>query len=178
MPRPSTQVLLSSMEDRIQKLEADVGRLRKEASRVQGALAKLVNALLETDADDARTPKVPLTTDELLVQRFSTFLESSKPTIERTVSGYLQAQRQGVPAPPSRRRTNKGEVQLHEGLAAVAGTRDVITTAEAAAVLNFRENTLRKWSCHENGPIRPVHINGRLGWKVTDVAALLNGDKP
>lgn len=178
MPRPSTHVLLSSMEDRIQKLEAEVSRLKKEASRVQGALARLVNALLETDADDARTPKVSLTTDELLVQRFSTFLESRKPAIERTIYGYVQTQLQGMPAPSSRRRTSKGEVAVHEGLAAVAGTRDVITTAEAAAVLNFKENTLRKWSCHENGPIRPVHINGRLGWKVTDVAALLNGDKP
>ncbi|MDB0511452.1 helix-turn-helix domain-containing protein [Ralstonia solanacearum] len=52
-----------------------------------------------------------------------------------------------------------------------------MTTTEAAAVLNFKENTLRKWACHERGPIRPVRINGRLGWRVTDVAALLNGDK-
>ncbi|WP_439891575.1 helix-turn-helix domain-containing protein [Ralstonia sp. 25C] len=64
-------------------------------------------------------------------------------------------------------------VTIPPGLAAVAGTRDVITTAEAAAILNFKENTLRKWSCHERGPIRPVHINGRLGWKVTDIAELL-----
>ncbi|WP_328517171.1 hypothetical protein [Ralstonia solanacearum] len=165
------------MEDRIKELEADVGRLRKEASRVQDALAKLVNALLETDANDARTPTAPLTTDELLAQRFSTFLDSTKPAIERTIYGYVQAQLQGTPLPSSRRRTNKGEVQVHEGLATVAGTRDVITTTEAAAVLNFKENTLRKWACHERGPIRPVRINGRLGWRVTDVAALLNGDK-
>ncbi|GEM_PF-1152023 len=178
MPRPSTQALLSSMEDRIQDLEADVSRLRKEASRVQDALAKLVNALLETEADDARTPKVSVTTDELLAQRFSTFLESRKPAIERTIYGYVQTQLQGMPAPSPRRRTNKGEVAVHEGLAAVAGTRDVITTTEAAAVLNFKENTLRKWACYERGPIRPVRINGRLGWRVTDVAALLNGDKP
>ena len=166
------------MEDRIRQLEADVSRLRKEASRVEGALAKLVNALLETDADDARTLKVSLSTDELLVQRFSAFLESRKPVIERTIHGFVQAELQGMPSPSSRLRTDNGEVQVHDGLAAVAGTRDVITTTEAAAVLNFKESTLRKWACFERGPIRPVRINGRLGWRVTDLAALLNGDQP
>lgn len=178
MPKTSTQALLSSMEDRVRKLEAEVSRLRKDASRIQDALAKLVNALLETEAGDARTPEASLTTDELLAQRFATFLESRKPSIEQTIYGYVQNQLQGMPSPSSTRRTRKGEVPVHEGLAAVAGTRDVITTAEAAAVLNFRVNTLRKWACFERGPIRPVRINGRLGWRVTDIAALLNGDKP
>ncbi|MFM0170613.1 DNA-binding protein [Paraburkholderia sediminicola] len=62
-------------------------------------------------------------------------------------------------------------------LAAIAGARDVLTTVEAAPVINRRPQTLYKWACLENGPIRPVRINGRLAWRVADLAALLNGDR-
>lgn len=62
------------------------------------------------------------------------------------------------------------------GLAAISNGRDTLSTAEAATVLNRATQTLRKWSCLENGPILPVRINGRLAWKVADLAKLLNGD--
>lgn len=52
----------------------------------------------------------------------------------------------------------------------------VLPTDEAAAALNRRPQTLRKWAGRENGPIRPVRINGRLAWKVSDIRALLNGE--
>ncbi len=52
----------------------------------------------------------------------------------------------------------------------------VIPTNEAAAALNRKPQTLRKWACLENGPIRPVRINGRLAWRVSDIQALLNGE--
>lgn len=61
------------------------------------------------------------------------------------------------------------------GLAALANGRDALPTTEAAHALNRKEQTLRKWACRENGPIRPVRINGRLGWRVADIATLLNG---
>jgi len=51
----------------------------------------------------------------------------------------------------------------------------VLPTDEAAAAINRAPQTLRKWACLENGPIRPIRINGRLAWKVTDLQALLNG---
>lgn len=58
-------------------------------------------------------------------------------------------------------------------------TRDsiltVVPTDVAAAALNRKPQTLRKWACLENGPIRPVRINGRLAWRVSDIQALLNG---
>lgn len=62
-----------------------------------------------------------------------------------------------------------------DGLAAVAHGRDVLPTDEAASVINRRAQTLRKWACLENGPIRPIRINGRLAWRVTDLAVILNG---
>ena len=52
---------------------------------------------------------------------------------------------------------------------------EVLPTDEAASVINRRPQTLRKWACLENGPIRPIRINGRLAWKVSDLHALLNG---
>lgn len=58
---------------------------------------------------------------------------------------------------------------------AAFGLTAVLTTDEAAAVLNRQPQTLRKWACLENGPLRPIRINGRLGWRVADIEALLNG---
>ncbi|NHZ93637.1 helix-turn-helix domain-containing protein [Massilia sp. CCM 8733] len=49
------------------------------------------------------------------------------------------------------------------------------TTAEAAKALNRAPQTLRKWACLENGPLRPVRINGRLAWPVAEIKRLLNG---
>jgi hypothetical protein len=52
----------------------------------------------------------------------------------------------------------------------------IIPTMEAARLLNRAPQTLRKWACYENGPIRPLRINGRLAWRVRDLQALLNGE--
>lgn len=61
-------------------------------------------------------------------------------------------------------------------LAAIARGRDVLPTSDAAPAINRAPQTLRKWACLENGPIRPVRINGRLAWRVSDLLALLNGE--
>jgi hypothetical protein len=60
-------------------------------------------------------------------------------------------------------------------LAAVSQGRDTLPTNEAAVAINRAPQTLRKWACLESGPIRPVRINGRLAWKVSDLQALLQG---
>lgn len=52
----------------------------------------------------------------------------------------------------------------------------VLSTNEAAPFINRKPQTLRKWACLENGPIRPVRINGRLAWRVSDLQSLLQGD--
>lgn len=56
-----------------------------------------------------------------------------------------------------------------------AGLPEVLPTNEAAAAINRAPQTLRKWACLEDGPIRPIRINGRLAWKVSDLQKLLNG---
>lgn len=52
-------------------------------------------------------------------------------------------------------------------------TRPTVETAAAAFYLNRQQQTLRGWACLENGPIRPIRINGRLAWKVEDLRRVL-----
>lgn len=52
-------------------------------------------------------------------------------------------------------------------------TRPTVDTTAAAYYLNRRPQTLRGWACHENGPLRPLRIHGRLAWSVTEIRALL-----
>ena len=57
-----------------------------------------------------------------------------------------------------------------------AGLPEVLPTNEAAVSINRRPQTLRRWACLEDGPIRPIRINGRLAWRVADLRGLLQGD--
>ena len=52
---------------------------------------------------------------------------------------------------------------------------EVLPTKAAAAVINRQPQTLRRWACLEDGPIRPIRINGRLAWRVSDLQSLLAG---
>lgn len=52
-------------------------------------------------------------------------------------------------------------------------TRSALTTTEAAAHLNRACQTLRIWASRENGPIRPIRVNGRLAWPVEDIRRVL-----
>ena len=53
--------------------------------------------------------------------------------------------------------------------------RSHVATAPAAYWLGRKDQTLRAWACLENGPIRPVRVNGRLAWSVAEIKNLLNG---
>ena len=52
-------------------------------------------------------------------------------------------------------------------------TRPTVDTAAAAYYLNRRPQTLRIYACHENGPLRPIRVHGRLAWPVADIRRLL-----
>ncbi|MDI4632633.1 DNA-binding protein [Pelomonas sp. V22] len=52
--------------------------------------------------------------------------------------------------------------------------RAALPTPEAARHLNRAQQTLRLWAMRENGPIRPIRINGRLAWPVSELRKLLN----
>ena len=50
--------------------------------------------------------------------------------------------------------------------------RAALTTKEAAIQLNRAQQTLRLWACREDGPIRPLRINGRLAWPTAEIRRL------
>ena len=52
-------------------------------------------------------------------------------------------------------------------------TRPTVETAAAAFYLNRRPQTLRIYACHENGPLRPIRVHGRLHWNTDDLRRLL-----
>ena len=51
--------------------------------------------------------------------------------------------------------------------------RLVLTTKEAAHLLNRAPQTLRVWATYENGPIQPQRVRGRLLWSTEDVMKLI-----
>ena len=52
-------------------------------------------------------------------------------------------------------------------------SRAAVETACAAFHLTRQQQTLRGWACREDGPLRPLRINGRLAWKTEDLRRLL-----
>jgi hypothetical protein len=54
-------------------------------------------------------------------------------------------------------------------------TSPTVSTAQAAHYTNRKPQTLRAWACRENGPLRPVRVNGRLAWRVSDIRRVMEG---
>lgn len=54
-------------------------------------------------------------------------------------------------------------------------TRSHVETACAAYHLLRKPQTMRAYACLENGPIRPIRINGRLAWPISTIKQLLSG---
>jgi hypothetical protein len=52
-------------------------------------------------------------------------------------------------------------------------TRTAVATDCAAYHLNREPQTLRVWACKENGPLRPLRINGRLAWPTSELRRVL-----
>ena len=52
-------------------------------------------------------------------------------------------------------------------------TRTHVTTDVMCYHLGRKTQTARIWACHENGPLRPIRVHGRLAWSVADIRRLL-----
>ena len=52
-------------------------------------------------------------------------------------------------------------------------TRTALPTYEAAYHLNRAQQTMRLWAMREDGPLRPLRINGRLAWPVSELRRVL-----
>lgn len=48
-----------------------------------------------------------------------------------------------------------------------------VDTRTAAGLLGRKPQTLRKWASQQKGPLQPVHIHGRLLWRLDDIARVL-----
>jgi len=59
----------------------------------------------------------------------------------------------------------------------IASGRTVVSTSEMVQLLEIKSQTAYKWACYENGPIQPVRIGKTLRWRVSDIAALIQGGK-
>jgi Helix-turn-helix domain len=57
----------------------------------------------------------------------------------------------------------------------IAGFDQHYTTTEAAAILRVKPQTLRKWACFDNGPVKPIRRNGRLLWPGAGLHQCLQG---
>ncbi|AVG14536.1 hypothetical protein CFN79_00855 [Chromobacterium vaccinii] len=56
--------------------------------------------------------------------------------------------------------------------------QQVLSTTAAAQILGLKPQSLRAWACGSRpGPIHPVKIGGRLGWRVEDLARLIGENK-
>lgn len=51
--------------------------------------------------------------------------------------------------------------------------RPTVPTDQAAYYIHRQPQTMRGWACREDGPLRPLRINGRLAWPVADLKRLL-----
>lgn len=56
----------------------------------------------------------------------------------------------------------------------VRENRTVIDTNAAAFHLGRKPQTLRKWACLEDGPLRPIRIHGRLSWSVAEIKRIVS----
>ena len=54
---------------------------------------------------------------------------------------------------------------------------ELVSTEVFAQAINRSPQTIRKWHCLDCAPmgIRPIKINGRLSWRVSDIQKLMEG---
>lgn len=50
--------------------------------------------------------------------------------------------------------------------------RLLLSTKEAARLLDLQPQTLRKWAMDGSGPIQPLKIGNRLRWRLSDIEEL------
>ena len=51
--------------------------------------------------------------------------------------------------------------------------RTHVSTKVMCFHLDRKEQTARGWACNEDGPLRPIRVNGRLAWPVDDIRRIL-----
>ena len=67
----------------------------------------------------------------------------------------------------------RGDAEVSTFVSLDRETRAAVDTETAAYHLSREPQTLRVWACRENGPLRPLRVNGRLAWKTAEIRRLL-----
>lgn len=52
-------------------------------------------------------------------------------------------------------------------------TRTHVSTKVMCYHLGRKEQTARGWACHEDGPLCPIRVCGRLAWAVAEIKRVL-----
>lgn len=91
-------------------------------------------------------------------------LEARVEALERTIALYEKVGAQG------------GDQSRSQPML-ISEMRSHVDTNTAAGLLGRAPQTLRKWACYEDGPLRPTRVNGRLAWAVADISRLFNNGK-
>jgi hypothetical protein len=91
-------------------------------------------------------------------------LEARVEALERTIALYEKVGAQG-------------EDQSRSQPTLISEMRSHVDTNTAAGLLGRAPQTLRKWACYEDGPLRPTRVNGRLAWAVADISRLFKNSK-
>ncbi|WP_245593900.1 hypothetical protein [Comamonas badia] len=82
----------------------------------------------------------------------------------------------GIQQTPAPKLVSPAKIAAHEKYPPLGVvTSPTVTTEAAAHYLNRRPQTLRGWACAETFPagLHPIRINGRLGWPVAGLRAVL-----
>ena len=120
-----------------------------------------------------------ITLDELNLQILQQIIHHSNPDLEpedtlKNLVDFLKKQEQLTLENPTISNPNIPN-ELRPILPPIEHvTRTHISTGEASYYLNRRPQTLRCWACFENGLIKPIRINGRLAWPVSEIKRILN----
>ena len=113
----------------------------------------------EARASVSPTAQEPPETPEVSVQLLG--------QVQELVREFLLSGATGSNGPPDQ--WSKGFQPLEQV------TRPTVPTNQAAYYVNRRPQSLRAWASLENGPIRPIRINGRLAWPIDQIKMLMKG---
>lgn len=104
---------------------------------------------------------IPAKQDDLSVQNRASINANERLKMESNINQFF----------PSPEKFTKNTKQYFPPLN--IETRINVDTETAAYHLNRKPQTLRNWACFENGAIRPIRVNSRLAWPVSELRRVL-----
>ena len=72
-------------------------------------------------------------------------------------------------------KSNSTELPQSDLQRLISSGRVLVTTSEAARILNLKSQTLYKNACYQQGPIQPIRVGKSLRWRVCDIIAIVGG---